>query len=87
MSTCPRSQEESSWNILKNEDKNQKKNTTEINEEQKQIWGGKGFRSSAREFDGQSHLSVAAQVCFNIHCPHFGLSGLVQTTARQAVCW
>lgn len=50
------------------------KNTTEINAEQKRIWEGrKGFGSSAHEFDGQSHLSVAAHVCLNIHCPHLGL--------------
>lgn len=35
--------------------------------------GRKGFRSSVHEFDGQSHLSVAAHVCINIHCPHLGL--------------
>lgn len=34
--------------------------------------GGNGLRSSTHEFDGQSHLSVAAQVCINIHCPHVG---------------
>lgn len=42
----------------------------------KNRYGGrrKGFRSSAHEFDGQSHLSAAAHhVCNNIRCPHLGL--------------
>lgn len=38
----------------------------------KQIRGRRGFRSSAH--DGKSHLSVAAGVCINIHCPHLVVS-------------
>lgn len=35
--------------------------------------GGKVSDLSAHECDGQSHLSVAAHVCINVHCPHEGL--------------
>lgn len=46
-----------------------------------------GGEVSAHEFDGQSHLSVAARVCVcvcvNVHCPPLGPSGFITKKKKE----